>query len=404
MISTQRWIDQGLTTVAGTYGRYPLVAVRGEGCYLIDNDGKRYLDFLAGVAVNNLGHCHPTVVAAIREQAGTLIHCSNFYHIPNQIELSRLLCEHSFGNRVFFCNSGAEANEAAIKLARKWSADSFSPQRHEIISATASFHGRTLATVSATGQEKIKAGFAPLLPGFKHVAFGDIEALRQAVGVNTCAIILEPIQGEGGIHLPPPGYLKAVRELCTEQQLLLILDEIQTGLGRTGSLFAYQQEGIEPDVMTLAKALGGGVPIGAMVARTPFSEVLGAGSHGSTFGGNPLATASALAAFNELGKPEILQHCLDMGAFFTAQLEQLQQRYPLIRQIRGRGLMIGMELTCEGAPIVSKALEQGLLINCTAGNVLRFVPPIIVNRDEIKQAIDILAAILSEHTAGATTA
>jgi acetylornithine/N-succinyldiaminopimelate aminotransferase len=404
MPTTEQIIEQGLTTVAGTYGRYPLVAVRGEGCWLIDHDGKRYLDFLAGVAVNNLGHCHPAVVDAIREQAGTLIHCSNFYHIPAQIELSRLLCENSFGTRVFFCNSGAEANEAAIKLARKWSGETFSPARHEIISATASFHGRTLATVSATGQEKVQAGFAPLLPGFKHVAFGDIDALRQAVGPNTCAVILEPIQGEGGIRIPPSGYLKAVRELCNEHQLLLILDEIQTGLGRTGTLFAYQQEGFEPDVMTLAKALGGGVPIGAMIARTPFSEVLGSGTHGSTFGGNPLATAAAVAAFNELNKAELLQHCNAMGAFFIERLEELMQRHPLIQTIRGRGLMIGVELNCEGAPIVKKALERGLLINCTAGNVLRFVPPLIVSPGEINQAIDILDAILSEQNAGATTA
>ncbi len=404
MSSTAQWIEQGLTTVAGTYGRYPLVAVRGEGCWLIDNDGKRYLDFLAGVAVNSLGHCHPAVVNAVREQAGTLIHCSNFYHIPAQIELSRLLCENSFGNRVFFCNSGAEANEAALKLARKWSGDNFGPQRHEIISTTASFHGRTLATVSATGQEKVQAGFAPLLPGFKHVAFGDIDALRQTVGPNTCAVILEPIQGEGGIRIPPSGYFKAVRELCNERQLLLILDEIQTGLGRTGTLFAYQQEEIEPDVMTLAKALGGGVPIGAMIARTPYSEVLGSGTHGSTFGGNPLATAAAVAALNELNRPELLQHCKAIGAFFIERLEQLKERHPLIQTIRGRGLMIGVELGCEGAPIVNKALERGLLINCTAGNVLRFVPPLIVNRAEINQAIDILAAILSEHNAGVITA
>ncbi len=396
MTSTQQWIEQGLTTVAGTYGRYPLVAARGEGCWLIDSDGKRYLDFLAGVAVNNLGHCHPSVVAAVRDQAGTLIHCSNFYHIPAQIELSRLLCENSFGDRVFFCNSGAEANEAAIKLARKWSTETFTPQRYEIISTKASFHGRTLATVSATGQEKIQAGFAPLLPGFKHVAYGDIEALQQAISPATCAIILEPIQGEGGIHIPPPGYLKAVREFCTEHQLLLILDEIQTGLGRTGTLFAYQQEAMEPDIMTLAKALGGGVPIGAMVARAPYADALGPGSHGSTFGGNPLATAAAVAAFTELNKPEVLQHCIDTGSFFVTQLEQLKKRHPLIRTIRGRGLMIGMELGSEGAPIVNRALELGLLINCTAGNVLRFVPPLIVSRDEINQTIEILDKIFAE--------
>ncbi len=396
MTSSKQWIEQGLTTVAGTYGRYPLVATHGEGCWLSDSDGNRYLDFLAGVAVNNLGHCHPAVVAAVREQAGKLIHCSNFYHIPAQIELSRLLCENSFGDRVFFCNSGAEANEAAIKLARKWSAETVAPQRYEIISTKASFHGRTLATVSATGQEKIQAGFAPLMPGFKHVAYGDIEAMRQAISPVTCAVILEPVQGEGGVHIAPPGYLKAVRELCTERQLLLILDEIQTGLGRTGTLFAYQQEDMEPDVMTLAKALGGGVPIGAMIARAPFADALGPGSHGSTFGGNPLATAAAVAAFTELNKPELLQHCSDTGAFFMAQLGQLKERHALIRSLRGRGLMIGMELDCEGAPIVNRALEHGLLINCTAGNVLRFVPPLIVSRDEINQMIGILDAILAE--------
>ncbi len=390
MTDTQQWIDQGLKTVAGTYGRYPLVAARGEGCRLIDTDGRSYLDFLAGVAVNNLGHCHPAIVAAIREQAGRLIHCSNFYHIPQQIELSRLLCDASFGDRVFFCNSGAEANEAAIKLARKYSTEKYGPQRFEIIAATASFHGRTLATVSATGQAKIQAGFSPLLPGFTHVPFGDIDALKQRMNSATCAVILEPIQGEGGIHVPPAGYLAAVRALCSERDVVLIFDEIQTGMGRTGTLFAYEQEGMEPDVMTLAKALAGGVPIGAMVARAPFSDVLGPGTHGSTFGGNPLAAAAGVAAFKELNSSQLLDHCNTMGDDLRTQLQSLMSRHHIIRQVRGRGLMIGLELAVEGGPLVTKALEQGLLINCTAGNVLRFVPPLIVSRDEIDDMIAIL--------------
>jgi acetylornithine aminotransferase len=242
-MNSQNWIDRGLAHVADTYGRYPLVAAGGEGCWLTDVDGKKYLDFLAGVAVNNLGHCHPKVVAALREQAGTLLHCSNFYHIPRQIELAELLCEHSFGDRVFFCNSGAEANEAALKLVRKYSTETYGANRFEVITALASFHGRTIAGISATGQEKVKAGFAPLLPGIKHVPFDDIEALRDAVTPNTCAIMLEPVQGEGGVNLPSPGYLRAVRELCDEHRLLLVFDEVQVGCGRTGSLFAYQQEG-----------------------------------------------------------------------------------------------------------------------------------------------------------------
>lgn len=395
-MKTQNWIDQGLTTVAGTYGRYPLVADRGEGCWLIDTDGKRYLDFLAGVAVNNLGHCHPAIVAAIREQAGRLIHCSNFYHIPQQIELSRLLCDASFGDRVFFCNSGAEANEAAIKLARKYSTEKFGSQRHEIISTKASFHGRTMATVSATGQDRIQAGFSPLLPGFVHAPYGDIGALEELISNSSCAVILEPIQGEGGIQIPPPGYLQAVRQLCTENGLLLILDEIQTGMGRTGKLFAYEHEQMEPDVMTLAKALAGGVPIGAMIARAPFSDVLGPGTHGSTFGGNPLATAAGIAAFKALSNPALLNHCAAMGKLLVEQLENLQKSHQLIRSVRGRGLMVGLELGCDGGGLVAKALEKGLLINCTAGNVLRFVPPLIVSQDEIFQMIEILDTIFKE--------
>ncbi len=396
MSTSQNWIDRGLTNVAKTYGRYPLVAASGEGCWLTDVDGNKYLDFLAGVAVNNLGHCHPKIVATLQEQAAKLIHCSNYYHIPSQIELAELICEHSFGDQVFFCNSGAEANEAAIKLARKYSTDTYSKDRYEIITAKVSFHGRTLCTLSATGQEKIQLGFAPLIQGFKYVPFGDIDALKQSIGPQTCAIMLEPIQGEGGINVPPAGYLKAVRELCDANNLLLIFDEIQVGLGRTGSLFAYQQEDIEPDIMTLAKALAGGPPIGAMVSRHPYIDALGPGTHGSTFGGNPLVTAAAVTSIKVLLEDGVLANCQAMGDYLCQQLEKLKAKYSFIKTIRGRGLIIGMELSIDGGNIVTNALTRGLLINCTMGHVLRFVPPLIVTRKEIDQMIGILDGILAE--------
>jgi len=394
--TSQSWIDRGLTHVAATYGRYPLVAASGKGCWLTDIDGKKYLDFLAGVAVNNLGHCHPDIVTALQKQAETLLHCSNFYHIPQQIELAELLCEHSFGDRVFFCNSGAEANEAALKLVRKYSRDNFGADRSEIITAENSFHGRTLATISATNQEKIRHGFAPLLPGFKFVPFGDIEAIKAAITPQTCAIMLEPIQGEGGINIPPAGYLQAVRELCDQNDLLLVFDEVQVGLGRTGKLFAYQHDNVEPDVMTLAKALAAGPPIGTMVVREKYAAALGPGTHGSTFGGNPLLAAAGVAAMKVYLNSDVLKNSVTMGDYLRGKLEQLQQKYSFITQIRGRGLMIGVELSIEGGEIVKTALEQGLLINCTAGKVLRFVPPLIVTQTEIDQMIDILDTILAQ--------
>ncbi|MDW7644282.1 MAG: acetylornithine transaminase [Desulfuromonadales bacterium] len=396
MSISQHWIDRGNVHIAKTYGRYPIVAVRGEGCRLFDADGKNYLDFVAGVAVNNLGHCHPKVVEALTEQAKRLLHCSNYYHIPQQIELAELLCTHSFGDRVFFCNSGAEANEAAIKLARKYSADRSGENRFEVITALASFHGRTLGTISATGQDKIKAGFAPILPGFKYVPFGDIDALRAAVSPQTCAIMLEPVQGEGGVNVPPPGYLKAVRALCDAMGLLLIFDEVQVGCGRTGTLFAYEHDGIEPDIMTLAKALAGGPPIGAMVAREEVAESFGPGTHGSTFGGNPLMTAAGVAAMRAILEDGVLDNCQVMGQYLYQRLADLKERFDFVTEVRGRGLILGMELTIDGADIVNRAMAKGLLINCTVGKVLRFVPPLIVTQEEIDEAIDILAAIFME--------
>jgi len=395
-MNSSTWIERGEKHVAATYGRYPLVAARGEGCRLWDVDGKEYLDFLAGVAVNNLGHCHPRVVAALQQQAAELLHCSNFYHIPSQIELAELLCENSFADRVFFCNSGVEANEAAIKLARKYSCEKHGSERGEIVTAVASFHGRTIAGISATGQEKVKQGFAPLLPGFSHVSYGDIEALQDAITPRSCAILLEPLQGEGGVNVAPPGYLKAVRDLCDQHQLLLIFDEIQTGCGRTGTLFAYQQEDVQPDIMTLAKALAGGPPIGAMLAKDAIAASLGPGTHGSTFGGNPLVTAAGVAALRVLLKENVLENCRAMGDYLRQRLEALCQKYPFASEVRGQGLILGMELTIEGGEIVKQALQRGLLINCTVGKVLRFLPPLIVSREEIDRAIEILDGILKE--------
>jgi acetylornithine aminotransferase len=395
MNKSQEWIARGEKHIVKTYGRYPLVAVRGEGCRLWDADGKSYLDFLAGIAVNSLGHCHPKVVAALQEQAAKLLHCSNYYHIPTQIELAEILCANSFGDRVFFCNSGAEANEAAMKLVRKYSTEKFGENRFEVITALASFHGRTIGTISATGQEKLRVGFTPIVPGFKYVPFGDVQALKTTISPNTCAIMLEPVQGEGGINVPPPGYLKAVREICDAHQLLLVFDEVQSGCGRTGKLFAYQHEEVEPDVMTLAKALAGGPPIGAMVAREEVAEVFGPGTHGSTFGGNPLMTAAGVAAMNTLLHDGVLENCVAMGDYLRSCLEEIKSRYPFIKEVRGRGLILGMELTFDCGEIVKKALHQGLLINCTVGSVLRFVPPLIITREEIDEGMAILDGILA---------
>jgi len=396
MSNSSDWISRGEACITRTYGRYPLVAVKGKGCRLEDAEGKSYLDFLAGVAVNNIGHCHPKVVAALKDQAEQLLHCSNYFHIPAQIELGEILCNNSFADKVFFCNSGAEANEAAMKLVRKYSAEKFGPNRFEVITALASFHGRTIGTISATGQEKVKAGFSPMVPGFKYVPFGDIQTLRTAISPNTCAVMLEPVQGEGGVNVPPTGYLQAVRDLCDEKGLVLVYDEVQVGCGRTGKMFAYEHEGVEPDVMTLAKALAGGPPIGAMLAREEFAAALGPGTHGSTFGGNPLMTAAGVATMKVLLNDGVLENCQQMGDYLRQKLEGLADRYSFIKEIRGLGLILGMELTLEGADIVNTALERGLLINCTVGNVLRFLPPLIVSKEEIDEAMEILDGILKE--------
>ena len=395
-MNSQQWMEKADRYIMKTYGRYPLVPVRGEGCSLWDADGKRYLDFLAGVAVNNLGHCHPRVVDALQKQAAELIHCSNYYHIPSQIELAELLCTNSFADRAFFCNSGAEANEAAIKLARKYSRETFGADRFEIITALASFHGRTMATVSATGQEKVQKFFDPLLHGFRHVPFNDADLLRRVITPNTCAVMLEPIQGEGGIVIPSPDYFREVRRICDEHRLLLIFDEVQVGMGRTGKLFAHEHFGVTPDIMTLAKALAGGAPIGCMLAKEEVAASFGPGTHGSTFGGNPLVTAAGVATVRTILEEGILGHTIEMGEYLLGRLEKLKKRFPMIVEVRGIGLMIGMELSVPASGIVARALAQGLLLNVAQETVLRFVPPLIVTPAEIDEMLNILEGILAE--------
>lgn len=360
-------------------------------------DGKEYLDFVGGIAVNILGHCHPKIVVAIQKQAQRLLHVSNLYYTEPQIKLARLLVEHSFADKVFFCNSGAEANEAAIKLARKFSKEHSDKDRFEIITALGSFHGRTLATLTATGQEKFQKGFEPLVPGFKHVRFNDIDDLKSSLGPNTCAVMLEPVQGEGGVKIPGPDYLKKVRELCDKNNLLLILDEVQTGMGRTGKLFGYEHFGVTPDIMTLAKGLGNGVPIGAMLASDKVASSFVPGSHASTFGGNPLVCAAAITTIEALLEDGfILDQCRRMGEYLKNELRNLQKEFPsLIIDIRGIGLLIGMEITRECSDIVKACMEKGLLINCTAGNVLRFMPPLIAQEKDIDHMLDMLGEVLS---------
>ena len=379
-----------------TYLRQGKAFVRGEGTTLIDEEGKAYTDFLAGIAVCNLGHCHPKIVDAITKQARTLIHVSNLYHIKPQIELACLLVESSFADKVFFCNSGAEANEGAIKLARKYMRDTYGKERSEIIVMDNSFHGRTLATLTATGQEKFKAGFDPLMPGFKHVPFNDIEAVSQAVTDKTGAILVEPIQGEGGVNCPSDNYLPELRALCDEKKILLILDEVQVGMGRTGRLFAYEHYGITPDIMTLAKALAGGLPIGALLARKEVAASFTPGTHASTFGGNPLVTAAAIASLTTINNSSFLEHCRTMGNYLMDQLNRLKKKNPSVREVRGKGLLVGMELDQPAADIVDKCLEKGLLINCVQEKVLRFLPPLTITKKEIDQAVSTLEKVLSQ--------
>jgi len=378
------------------FARYNLVLSHGEGPYVYDNEGKKYIDFLAGIAVNLLGHAHPKLVAAITEQAGKMIHCSNLYYTEAQAVLVKKLATVSGLGKVFIANSGAEANEGAIKLARKY-AKTLNSDRVEIITAQECFHGRTLATLTATAQPKYQEGYGPLPAGFRYVAYNDIDALEAMVSEKTCAIFLEPIQGEGGINMPDEDYFKKVRELCNRTGALLILDEIQTGMGRTGSMFAYEQYGIVPDIVTLAKGLGGGVPIGAFLASDKVASAFHAGDHGTTFGGNPLACAAGNAVLNEIEEAGLLANAQKMGAYLYNGLRMLQEEHPtLISSVRGKGLIMGAQLTIPGRDIVNSCLEQGVIINCTAGNVLRFVPPLIIEPRHVDEMLVVLDKVLEK--------
>ena len=381
--------------VMQTYRRYPLALVRGRGMKVWDADGREYLDFLAGIAVCNLGHCHPLVVHAIAEQAKTLMHVSNLYYIEPQAQLAAMLAEKSFADRVFFCNSGAEANEAAIKLARRYAREVRGIEAAEIITMNYSFHGRTMATLSATGQEKIQIGYQPLLTGFRYVPFGDPEEVAKAINERTCAVMVEPIQGEGGINVPAPDYLRELRRICDDHNLLLILDEVQCGMGRTGRLFAYQHSGIEPDVMTLAKALGAGFPIGAMLATNDAAQVFGPGSHASTFGGNPLAARAAIAALQAIDTEDVLGNCKKMGEYVRQRLDKLRENHKSIRDIRNVGLMVGVELHDVVSEVIHQCQQKGILVGPAGEKTLRLTPPLIVTKPDIDRLMEVLDEVLS---------
>lgn len=398
-METRKIIEDADHYLMPTYSRFPIALRKGRGVKVWDTGGKEYLDFVGGIAVNVLGHCHPKVVVALQKQAQRLIHVSNLYYIEPQVKLAKLLVTHSFADKVFFCNSGAEANEAAIKIARKFSKEHFGPERFEIISAFNSFHGRTMATLTATGQTKFQKGFEPLLPGFKHIPFNDIDVLRHSVTEKTCAVLLEPIQAEGGVHIASEDYLRQVRDLCNERKILLIFDEIQTGMGRTGKLFAYEHYGITPDIMSLAKGLGGGAPIGAMLATDKVAAVFQPRTHASTFGGNPLVCAASIATIEALLEDGfVLDQCNRMSRYLVERLNQLKDEYHgKVVDIRGKGLLIGMELMREGLPYVMACMERGILVGLAgAGNILRFTPPLIVEEKDIDYMIDILEDVLDK--------
>jgi len=380
------------------YRQAPVVMDRGFGCQLWDREGHRYLDMTAGVAVCVLGHADAGLAHAISEQANRLIHTSNLYYVENQVRLADALINRGFPGRAFFCNSGAEANEAALKLARRYQVTtSKKPNRLEIIAFENSFHGRTIGALSVTGQAKYREGFGPLFGPVRFLPFGDVEAVRSAVTTETCAVIVEPVQAEGGIHLPPPGYLQELRRRCTETGTVLIFDEVQTGVGRTGSFYAFEKERVLPDVISLAKGLGGGVPIGAILANEEVSRGFEPGTHASTFGGNPFATAAALYVQDAIDRLGLLERCREAGAYLANSLTRLaERRRPRTRGARGRGLLQGLVLDGDATPVVTKARERGLLISAVGGNVIRLVPALVVGKAEIDEAIEILDAVLAD--------
>ncbi len=383
--------------VMPTYARQPVAFTRGEGCYLYDADGNAYLDFVTGLSVNNLGHCHPAVVAAIREQAARLSHTSNLYYTEPAAELARLVSENSLGGKVFFSNSGAEANECAIKLARKHGRDTGGEGKHRIIALEGGFHGRTLATLTATAQPEKQEPFRPLLSGFTYVPRNDVAALESAMDDDVCAVLVEPVQGEGGVYPVTREFAAAARGLCDRHGALLVFDEVQTGLGRTGKLFAYQHTDVTPDVMTLAKSLGGGLPIGATVAAPTYADVLTAGLHGSTFGGGPVAAAAGVAVFEQLLAPGFLEQVVARGDYLRQRLDELAAATEAVVEVRGLGLMAALELAEEkAAALVSAALAERIILNNTSPATVRFLPPLIVEEGMIDRVVEFVQAFLEE--------
>lgn len=397
-------IQKARKYIANTYNRYPIVVTKGEGCWIWDLDGRRYLDFLAGIAVCNLGHVRKEVLDGLIAQAGKLFHISNLFYIEPQIRAAEILVDHSFGDKVFFCNSGAEANEAAIKLARRYSWKKYGKGRHEIIVMNNSFHGRTLCTLSATGQQKFWEGFDPLMEGFAYAPLNDLEVLQKTASKKTCAVMLELIQAEGGVYVADRQYAKDLRAFTKENDILLIIDEVQTGMGRTGRLFAYEQFDIEPDLMTLAKALGNGFPVGALLGTDEVMEAFEPGTHASTFGGNPLAAATVYATINTLLGEGILKNCSDMGKYLHNHLVNLKKKYSFIKEVRGMGLIWGIELSIDGDAVQKEFLKEGVVLNCTKGTILRLVPPLIVGTEEIDIFHEIADRIFERYADAATTA
>ena len=392
----EQTIDSAKEVICNTYARFPVVLERGDGCRLYDKKGREYIDFMAGIAVCNLGHAHPRLVEAMYEQSRRLWHTSNLYYTEPQVALAEWLTRHCFADKVFFCNSGAEANEAAIKLARKYFTTRSEPGRYKVITMENSFHGRTMATLSATAQQKIRKGFDPILAGFDHAPFDDIEILLRAVDDQTAAIMVEPVQGEGGIRPPSPDYLAKVRQLCDDTGCLLIFDEIQTGMGRTGKLFAHEHFDITPDIMTLAKAMANGLPLGAMLATDEVAAAFGPGSHATTFGGGPVITAVALEVCRIFDDDRVVRQATATGAYFKKALTELAAQCPVITEVRGMGLMLGAALTVPAGPVVTACMEQGFLVNAVQEKVLRFVPPLTIEKKDIDALMAALKNILDQ--------
>jgi acetylornithine/N-succinyldiaminopimelate aminotransferase len=398
MALSETLLNSGKKLLINNYGRAPIVMSRGEGCVLWDVDGRRFLDMTAGIAVCVLGHGHVGLAQAVAKQAMRLHHTSNLYYIEEQIRLAEALAKRAFAGRYFFCNSGTEANEAALKIARRYQTVVRSkPNRVEFVSCEGSFHGRTMGALSVTGQAKYRQGFGPLLQDVRFIPFGDPEAARAAVGESTCAVIIEPIQGEGGINLPPPGYLQELRRICNDRGALLIFDEIQTGVGRTGTFYAFEREAMVPDIVTLSKGLAGGVPMGAMVASEEIARAFEPGTHASTFGGNPLASAAALYVQQAIDRENLLARCQETGSYLGLSLSRMaERRRPKTKTARGRGLLQGLVLEGEAAPVVQKARDRGLLLSVAGGSVVRFAPPLVVGKAEIDEAVAILDSVLVE--------